>query len=41
MIGFTIAIFPLFIRKVGETRIWGGVLIAAYALYIAFLFGLL
>jgi cation:H+ antiporter len=41
MIGFTIAIFPLFLRRFCESRIWGGVLIAAYALYIAFLFGIL
>ena len=41
MIGFTIAIFLLFIRRICESRIWGGALLFAYALYIVLLFGIL
>ena len=41
MIGFTIAIFPLFIRRICESRIWGATLLVSYALYIALLFGIL
>jgi cation:H+ antiporter len=38
MIGFTIGIFPLFIRRMCETRIWGGVLLCAYISYLVLLF---
>lgn len=38
MIGFSIAIFPLFIQRICETRIWGGVLLGAYVTYIVLLF---
>ncbi|MCE5298753.1 MAG: calcium/sodium antiporter [Methanoregulaceae archaeon] len=41
MIAFTLAIFPLFIRRICETRIWGGALIGAYLLYILFLYAIL
>jgi cation:H+ antiporter len=41
MIGFTLAIFPaLFIRRERITRVWGGLLVVAYTLYIALLFGI-
>jgi len=39
MAGFTLAIIPLFIRDNRVTRIWGGVLLAAYLGYIALLYG--
>ncbi|MDD1706027.1 MAG: sodium:calcium antiporter, partial [Methanoregulaceae archaeon] len=41
MIGFSLAVFPFFIRSTLITRIWSGVLLGAYTLYILFLFGLL
>ena len=41
MLGFTIGIFILFIRKICETRIWGILLLGAYLLYILFLYGII
>lgn len=40
MIGFSIAIFPFFIRNNRITRIWGGLLLGAYLLYILLLYGI-
>ena len=39
MIGFTLAILPLFIRNTLITRIWGAVLLSSYTAYILFLYG--
>jgi len=40
MIGFTFAIFPLFIRNNRIRQIWGGLLLGAYLLYILLLYGI-
>ena len=40
MIGFTLAIFPFFIRNNHVRQVWGGLLLAAYLLYILFLYGI-
>jgi cation:H+ antiporter len=40
MIGFSLAIFPFFIRNSRITRIWGGLLLGAYLLYILLLYGI-
>jgi cation:H+ antiporter len=40
MIGFSFAIFPFFIRNSRITRIWGGLLLGAYLLYILLLYGI-
>ena len=40
MIGFSLAIFPFFIRNNRITRIWGGMLVGAYILYISLLYGI-
>ena len=40
MIGFTFAIFPLFIRNNRIRQIWGGLLLVAYLLYILLLYGI-
>jgi len=40
MIGFSLAIFPFFIRNNRITRIWGGLLLGAYLLYILLLYGI-
>jgi cation:H+ antiporter len=40
MIGFTLAIFPFFIRNNLVRQIWGGLLLVAYLLYILHLYGI-
>jgi cation:H+ antiporter len=40
MIGFTLAIFPFFIRNNLVRQIWGGLLLVAYLLYILLLYGI-
>lgn len=40
MIGFTLAIFPFFIRNDRVRQIWGGLLLGAYLLYVLFLYGI-
>ncbi len=40
MIGFTLAIFPFFIRNNRVRQIWGGLLLGAYFLYILHLYGI-
>jgi cation:H+ antiporter len=39
MIGFTLAIFPFFIRNKLMRQVWGGLLLVAYFLYILLLYG--
>ncbi len=41
MIGFTFAIFPLFIRNNRIRQIWGGLLLVAYLMYILLLYGII
>ena len=41
MLGFTLGIFILFIRKICETRIWGILLLGGYLMYILFLYGII
>jgi cation:H+ antiporter len=41
MIGFTLAIFPFFTRNHLVRRIWGGLLLGAYLLYILLLYGII
>jgi len=40
MIGFTLAIFPFFIRNNRVRQIWGGLVLGAYLLYILLLYGI-
>ena len=40
MIGFTLAIFPFFIRNNRVRQIWGSLLLVAYLLYILLLYGI-
>jgi len=40
MIGFTLAIFPFFIRNDLVRQVWGGLLLGAYLLYILLLYGI-
>lgn len=40
MIGFTLAIFPFFIRNNLMRQVWGGLLLGAYLLYILHLYGI-
>ena len=40
MIGFTVAIFPFFIRNNLVRQVWGGLLLVAYLLYILLLYGI-
>jgi cation:H+ antiporter len=40
MIGFTLAIFPFFIRNNLLRPVWGGLLLVAYLLYILLLYGI-
>ena len=40
MIGFTLAIFPFFIRNNRVRQIWGGLILGAYLLYILLLYGI-
>jgi cation:H+ antiporter len=40
MIGFSLAIFPFFIRNNLMRQIWGGLLLGAYLLYILLLYGI-
>ena len=41
MIGFTLAIFPFFIRNNRVRQIWGGLVLGAYLLYILLLYGII
>ncbi|HEX3001248.1 MAG TPA: calcium/sodium antiporter [Methanoregula sp.] len=40
MIGFTLAIFPFFIRNNRVKQVWGGLLLCAYLLYVLLLYGI-